>query len=683
MKTSSTGTFCLSLIASALFSSAAIADASGDDTMVVTASGFEQAIRNAPASINVITRAELEKKPFNSLADAVKDIEGISVSGSNSNEQDISIRGMPGQYTLILVDGKRQNTRETRPNGSGGYEASFIPPLQAIERIEVIRGPMSSLYGSDAIGGVINVITRKVSSEWNAAVGLDSTLQENADSGNIYQGNVYVSGPLVEDKLGLQLYGKSHYRPEDEIINGHNKKNNQSFAAKLAFTPNENHDIILDAGRDVQKREETPGKSIGNYTIRGGLKQPNPRLNTEVARDHWALSHTGRWGFGVSELSFSQEDAKRTTETYRLDSSTGEWSGGTDTRKPEIKNSVLDAKLTLPLPMSMLTLGAQYQDSRLRDDSATGKGTAAATSVEVNQYALFAENELSLTDDLILTGGVRFDDHEVYGNHWSPRGYLVYHLSEEVTLRGGISTAFRAPSLREISPRYGLATQGGAGIIYGNPDLNPETSTSQEIGISYDHPSGFNAALTLFNNDFKNKLISYNTGEQDPITGLNLWTYGNVGKANIKGVETSTKIPLAEDWQLNANYTYMDSKRESDDEFFTSGVSLKGQPLAQTPKHSANAKLDWQVSETLSAYTRMSYTGKQIWAAQRNNYTGPRYRSGYTTVDVGGSYQVNKDTQLNFAVLNLADKTQDVDTEGGNWVIEDGRRYWAGVNVQF
>lgn len=128
--------------------------------MVVTAAGFEQRVEDAPASITVIEGEELRPKSYRDLGDAVRDVEGATVNGG-ADEQYISIRGMPGDYTLILVDGKRQSARESRTNGNSGYEQSFVPPAATIERIEVVRGPMSSLYGSDAIGGVINVITRE------------------------------------------------------------------------------------------------------------------------------------------------------------------------------------------------------------------------------------------------------------------------------------------------------------------------------------------------------------------------------------------------------------------------------------------------------------------------------------------------------------------------------------------
>ncbi|HAI2194638.1 TPA: TonB-dependent receptor plug domain-containing protein, partial [Escherichia coli] len=154
----------IAVMCSAVISSGYASSDKKEDTLVVTASGFTQQLRNAPASVSVITSEQLQKKPVSDLVDAVKDVEGISITGGNE-KPDISIRGLSGDYTLILVDGRRQSGRESRPNGSGGFEAGFIPPVEAIERIEVIRGPMSSLYGSDAIGGVINIITKPVNNQ--------------------------------------------------------------------------------------------------------------------------------------------------------------------------------------------------------------------------------------------------------------------------------------------------------------------------------------------------------------------------------------------------------------------------------------------------------------------------------------------------------------------------------------
>lgn len=134
----------------------------------VTAGGYAQQVEDAPASISVIGREQIEERYYQDVTDVLRDVPGVVVTGGGSgdNGTDIVIRGMPASYTLILVDGKPVSTRETRPNGSAGFEQSWLPPVQSIERIEVIRGPMSTLYGSDAMGGVINIITRKVADKW-------------------------------------------------------------------------------------------------------------------------------------------------------------------------------------------------------------------------------------------------------------------------------------------------------------------------------------------------------------------------------------------------------------------------------------------------------------------------------------------------------------------------------------
>lgn len=654
------------------------------DKMIVTASGYSQQLRDAPASITVITKEQLQNKPVHDLADAVRDVEGVSVVGSSANKQDINIRGLPGEYTLILVDGRRQNSRESRPNGSGGFEAGFMPPVEAIDRIEVIRGPMSSLYGSDAMGGVINIITKKVSNEWHGNVAMGGTLQENSDSGNSTDGNFYLSGPLIQDKLGLQLYGGGDYRQEDKIIEGHNKNDNRSLTAKFTFTPLENQTFLFEAGRTTQERTSTPGKSLAEYTMRGTSKQPNTKTEIHNDRNHFALTYKGDWDVVKTEVSVYQEQTKRNTKSETIDPKTKVSSFSYEARVPEITNTVVDGKVVAFLPDNVLTVGGQLQKAKLKDTSATGSTTITNATLSADQYALFLEDEFTATDNFILTGGLRLDHHEFYGNHLNPRGYAIYYLTDEITVKGGVSQAFRAPTLREISPTYGTSTEKGAGIIYGNRDLKPEKSVNEEISIAYDHESGFNASLTFFNTDFKNKLTSYNTGENDPLTGLKLYTYDNVGKANIKGIEVATGIPLAEAWKLNLNYTYVDSERKSDEERLASGESLRGYPLDKTPKHTANAKLDWQYSEDLNLYTRAHYEGKQVWASQRNGSTATRYRSGFTTMDLGMTYQMLKNTKLNLAVLNIAnEKGPKIDTNGGNWDVEDGRRYWANVNISF
>src|SRR5690606_17981569 len=209
------------------------------------------------ASISVIPREKLEQGTYRDLNDALRDIPGVIVTGNrdNNGRGDISLRGMGAAYTLILVDGKRTSTRETQTNGSTGTDQSWVPPLEAIERIEVVRGPMSSLYGSDAMGGVVNIITRKVAKQWTGAVRAETTLQQHSDSGNEHSSNFYLSGPIKTDLLGLSIYGTYAHRDEDRIYEGYNKGRTHGATVKLALTPTRDHDIVLEGEKYKQRYE--------------------------------------------------------------------------------------------------------------------------------------------------------------------------------------------------------------------------------------------------------------------------------------------------------------------------------------------------------------------------------------------------------------------------------------------
>lgn len=659
------------------------------DAIVVTASGTTQELRDAPASISVVNQAQLRSHPSNRLENALQDIPGVNVSGSNANRTDISIRGLPADYTLIMVDGRRQNTRESRPNGNGGFEGGFIPPVSAIERIEVVRGPMSSLYGSDAMGGVVNIITKNATKEWTGSVSTGFTVHDKSDFGDGYHGDFFVSGPLVKDILGLQVYGGGNYRQEDNLIGASNKNKDQNLNAKLTFTPVDKQTFIFEAGRHRLEKDETPGKTIDLTTTRGTSVTPNNPSSTRTSRNHWSITHQADWDLMTSELSFSQEIAKREVSV----------NGVMNTRKPEIKNNVFDAKFILPLSNHFFVFGGQVQQAKLQDDSVTRvltktlpNGHKASRAVfensknSVKQSALFLEDRIDIGKDILLTLGSRLDHHEKYGSHWSPRVYAVYHINDNFSLKGGVSKAFKAPSIREISESYVTSTEAGAGVIYGNKDLKPETSVNEEIALVYTNDNGYNASITLFNTDFKNKLTSHYTGLTDPVMKAKLYEYANVGRANIKGTEIATHIPFNEHWNVDMSYTYQHSKRQSDEDISASKMSLRGLPLDNTPKHAASAKLNWQMNDALSAYTRIAYKGKQIWANPRNGDSKNHYRTraAYTTVDLGTTYKFNPNVSLSLAVLNIGNEIGErVNTNGGSWTVEEGRRFWTNLNVTF
>jgi len=644
------------LLASAISSLACGAVAAQEtpqlNDIVVTASGFEQQISSAPASISVISREELERGHFQNVTDALRDVPGVVVTGGGAgdNGNDISIRGMPSQYTLILVDGRPQNSRESRPNGSAGFEQDWLPPLQAIERIEVVRGPMSTLYGSDAIGGVINVITRKVADSWHGNIQLDTVLQEDSASGDSRQANFYLSGPLVADRLGLQLYGRTSERDEDDIENGYEEKSLQSLTARLSLAASDNHDFTAEAGITEQDRRSLVGRSAPAEGCRGGCTDSIG----EYTNSHVALTHSGRFDWGTSETFVQRERSEN------------------QSRDIEITNTTAKTSAVIPLGMHMLTVGASWEEESLEDG--TTNQISDRTAVENSQWALFMEDEWMLTNAWALTGGLRLDDDDNYGSHLSPRLYSVWNMTPEWTLKGGVSTGYRSPNLREITPDWGQVSRGGN--VYGNPDLEPETSLNKEIALLYGNDAGLNGSLTLFHNDFEDKITRIACPIDICNAGPNQFgsdpTYRvNIDDAVTQGVEASLGAPLTDTLALTASYTFTDSEQKSGE--------YAGEPLTQLPRHQVSATLDWDVNARLSQWTKVSYRGEESQPT-----TGPSQSAivapSYTFVDAGIGYQLNDSTTVNAGIYNLFDERITYDEYG---YVDDGRRVWLGLNVAF
>ena len=188
-------------------------------TMVVTASSVEQNLKAQRCSRQYQRHypEDLQRKPVQNLKDVLKEVHGVQPTNEGDNRKGVSIRGLDSSYTLILVDGKRVNSRNAvfRHND---FDLNWIP-VDSIERIEVVRGPMSSLYGSDALGGVVNIITKKIGQKWSGTVTVDTTIQEHRDRGDTYNGQFFTSGPLIDGVLGMKAYGSLAKREKDDPQN--------------------------------------------------------------------------------------------------------------------------------------------------------------------------------------------------------------------------------------------------------------------------------------------------------------------------------------------------------------------------------------------------------------------------------------------------------------------------------
>ncbi|MGL5384487.1 MAG: ligand-gated channel protein [Serratia sp. (in: enterobacteria)] len=650
------------LILASLASGSALAQPA--DTMVVTASGFQQRIQDSPATISVIPRQQLETRAYRDVTDALKDVPGVVVTGGGSSS-DISIRGMSSKYTLILIDGKRVDTRGTRPNSdNAGIEQGWLPPLQAIERIEVVRGPMSSLYGSDAMGGVINIITRKTSTTkaWTGSLQGDATIQEDRDSGDIYQTNAYAAGPLIDGLLGLRVNGLFSHRGEDHFVNGFNEQRMRSGTAVFSLTPDEQNDFDFEIGRSLQDRNSTPGKSVATENCRKGVCKPNSSSDNLYTRNNYSITHNGTYDFGNSTSYIQREETNNPGRDMKM------------------YNTIFNTQTQFDLGDHMLNLGGQYRYEKLSDGGNQLEAADGLDQLTRWSWALFAEDEWALTNDFSLTTGIRMDRDQNYGSHWTPRMYGVWHLTEMWTVKGGVSAGYRSPDLRQSSANWGQITGGGVsnGIIVGNPNLKPEKSISEEVGILWDNQEGLNAGITLYNTDFKDKITEVRrcNSSSDPACTIGDTTYDfvsdrvNVDKANMRGIEVTTGWQITDDWKLSTNYTFTESEQKSGE--------FQGKALNQMPKHMINSVLDWQATEDLGLWSRVNFRSETSEYLSRTSMAVST--PSYTFVDAGVSYRALKNLQLSGGVYNILDKT--VDYEHYNTTL-DGRRYTVGMTYNF
>ena len=657
---------------------------------VITASGYEQDIKEASASISVIGKEELETKPYRDIAEAVADVPGVDIQRSKTGGFTISMRGFESKYTLILIDGKRQNPSDAfNKNGFDAVNTSFMPPLSMIERIEVIRGPASTLYGSDAIGGVINIITKKNPDKFSGSIALESTFQEDRLTyGNSQGVSGYLAIPLISKTLSLSVRGKTYSKESSRWVypNGSVAGNTAglfsqyNFGGRLNYTPNASNNIYLDG---EFYHQGVMGSSLYGTT----LTSANPQ--SIYQKTNAVLNHDGDYSFGKWNTYLQYGSTDNSSSTTAL-----------------FSNSYI-AKTQLVAPLDLgafgfmkLSGGGEVWHESFKDGS-TGNGVTDISykTLYQTQSALFLEDEYTLTEWLTLTGGARYTYGSVFHSAFTPRIYAVFKLADFWTLKGGVSTGYKVPSIKEtINGIYELNSLG-ANPRYGNPNLRPESSINYEIGTDFDFEA-FNLNVTGFYTDFTDK-IAYDTIQPgsmvghgtyddvlcDPISAPNRTrscsVRVNLNKVYATGVETLFKIKPIYGISFDTSYTFTHSKQ-------LTGAN-KGQPIQNQPKHLLIAKLNYNYKD-FNAYLKSTSRLKTPVSPSSRQYLGDYYKDS-TIVDLGLNYRFNKTLLLSFVVNNLFNqKIQYVYTGTGRngdtyanayQNIFDGRNYWVSLKYDF
>lgn len=741
--------------------------------IVVTASAIESKLIDAPASVTVVTREELAMRAYAGIADALRDIEGIDVgSGQDKNGNiNVTMRGLPAEYTLVLIDGRRQNDAgNIGPNNFGNSQFMYMPPLAAIDRIEVVRGPMSTLYGSDAMGGVINIITRRNLSEWHGDVTVSGTLQEDSQYGNDQKADIYLTGALAEN-LTLAVRGSTYmrepsqpgYQVELPLPDGSTWTDSGSFGDKkivggktwnwgatLNYSPVNEHRVSLAYDVAKQKYNNALGQ-VGTLDAaknmwrvdNNGIIQPRVGYAPyqRFQREQLVLSYIGNFerGTWTNHLTYSTSENLGRSLPFTLQERRAIqdiWDQAVadqGTNKPELtseienlinnqflprpkrelslKNWIFDSHFSMSIDTHNIVTGLQFLDVAMEDGvfGVYGDEYRAGTTQDHRQLAVFIEDGWDISPDLTLTTGVRYDDHNVFGGQFSPRAYLNYKLSGDWTLKGGVSTGYKAPKPNDLFPGItGFGRQGTLPLV-GTPDLQPETSINYEAAVYYDNGVDFTSNLTVFYNTFDDKIIRQDRapncevaapGERCVDIGegwadlgfTNFSQYQNVDSAETRGAEVYAAYDITDALSLKGNYTYTESEVKSGQD--------AGLPLVNTPKHMANVSAQYKLNDKLSVYIQSEIRSKRYRGTA--NVTGPQgpetveqYYKSYELVHFGASYSVSDSLTIRARINNLLDndlssrsclladtQVEYICTSDYN-TTERARNFWLSVNYSF
>lgn len=711
-------------------------DADTLDTVHVTA----QQIAKQALGSSVITREDIERRPpTNDLSEILRTMPGVNLTGNSAsgafgNNRQIDLRGMGPENTLILVDGRRVSSRDSVRMGVSGErntrgDSNWVP-AEAVERIEVLRGPAAARYGSGASGGVINIVTRKPGDKLAGTMTLYGLVPEHSAEGDSQRAGFTLSGPAARD-WSFRVYGNLNKTDADDAdINaehtpsgatpaaGREGVRNKDINGLLRWDPSERQSVELETGYSRQGNifaGEYLNSSSDTVTSKVGAE-----TNIMIRRDA-AISHRGQWDFGSSRLTFSYNDTDNTRLNEGLAGGPeGSLTSATGWSTSNLKDYALDGELNLPSQFGSVeniwTVGFEYRDSKLDDpysmsqavaDNAGGidgvDGQVRSGESEAKLAAVFVEDNIYLGERLILTPGLRFDHHDQFGNNLSPSLNAQFKLAEDWLIKGGIARAFKAPNLYQSNPNYLYYTRGngcpdrygslGSGCyVLGNADLDSETSLNKEIGVEWAPDNGYHASLTYFHNDYKNKIVAGAVPIGLSGNGLaRIFQWENASDALVQGFEGNLKLPLlGESGELlrwNTNLTWMIDNKNKDND----------QPLSVIPEYTLNSSLDWQASERLLLALTATFYGKQEQARlDRNNdpicgtaALGVCDSIGsYNLWSISGRYRITSQVSVGFGVNNLADKRlyregSQASSAGAATYNEPGRAYWASLSFGF
>jgi outer membrane receptor for ferrienterochelin and colicins len=613
------------------------------DMVVVTATRTQRTLKDVPVLTKVISKVELNDRGAATALDALENIVPGLTFNPNSHGDNIQMQGLDNKYILVLLNGERMVNGKTENVNFSRLNISDM------ERIEIIDGAASVLYGSNAIGAVINIITKDVSKPVDIRAG------ERYSNFNTYMADASVGfkGERWSSKTSFNTKGSDGYRVSERKGDGQEAAQrvspyvdysvSQTF--KYKFSEKINADIHGSFYRQQIYPYQDPTHSRElDYNVTGHL--------------NWAASEKNALSLSLNADFYNAYTIFERLGTDRLNNNYYIYTG----RLTDVWSINKSVQL---LGGYEFNLEHSYSYNLFGDDN---------TKHNTNDHNVFAQIEVKLFKNFDLVVGGRLTHHSEFDLHATPKVSVMYKWND-FRFRAGVNNGFKAPTLKEM---YYSFNMGGVSYIKGNPDLKPETSWYESVSIEYIRKK-FNISVTGYTNDIKDKI---STVEYTNVPGITVpvWQFENIDDARIWGIDVSAQANFLNYFNVTANYAFADTEDKS-----------TGQPLSGASKHNVTGGLvfrypKWKTGNVGLPFS-LSFSGR---------VSSPRL---YNSVSAGSMVTERKSktasiwrivyTQHFTSLFNIID----IELQGGvdnifDWIepersINPGRTYFVGLKLKF
>lgn len=621
--------------------------------MVTTATKTPRPLDEVPVQTIVLTRAEITKTHAQNLAEALKYAPGVQLKPIHGKTgQGAWIQGFDADRVLILINGN-----PISPSTGSTVDVTQVA-LGDIQQIEIIKGATSALYGTSAMGGVINVITREPSSNflisadlsggnWGSQSDDDNPLAKRHGNFEIATKQENWHGQIVAD-----LTESDGFKAPD--TDGESTQGWSGY--KHTFSSNFQYQFDNDLKVTVMPRYYDEDISVINNSFSPGIGS----INEEYA-DQTLVKNIS----SIMEQSFNNNSywkVRAMWEDYYNDANKASH------RETTSNHSEFAGQLDFPIGIShTVTVGAEYQHDTMNVENISSNTTEVSDETKTS-VQFFMQDSWFVSPNLELLPGARVHNDSRFGSHLAPMLNAMYNtedfLSGRVNFRAGVGNGYRTPNLKEL---YYLFDHSEIGyVVQGNEDLDPESSISYQLGMEWIFPKeNGSLAINVFHNDI-DKLITevLNPNAVGP-NNATVYEYQNIEQAMTQGVELSFRKMLSKHFALDMSYNYLNAKNKK-----TNKV------LVERPETNIKVGLDTYLTNSLSLTNKINYESDQ-YLDEENTIVSP----GYTTWDSALNYEVNSQWKLYGGINNVTNVQRVFD--GTDFRPEAGRYVYAGFSYQY